>query len=77
MIEFPVDKESKRLGKAPTHVCPRCGEWWDVERAGSDEWFVTAHDNENGLMAKVWTEASDLPVCPVDAASLHDFCIVD
>ncbi len=64
-------------GNVPTHVCPRCGEWWDVEDGGCDTWFVTAHDNDSSLSAKVWAEAATIPVCPMDAATLKRFDIMD
>ncbi len=59
----------------PTHVCPRCGEWWDVEGGGVDTWYVAAHDTEVDLSSKVWTEAASAPVCPDDSETLSRFCI--
>ncbi len=77
MTESPMRQDPRPSGSGPTHVCPQCGEWWDVEDGGCDTWFVSAHDNENSLTAKVWTEAASIPVCPLDATSLHGFNIVD
>ncbi len=39
--------------------------------------FVSSHDDESSLTAKVWTEAASTPVCPLDAMTLHGFNIVD
>ncbi len=69
--------ESRHVRHMPTHVCPHCGEWWDVENGGHDTWFVSPHDTENGLATKVWTEAARVPICPLDTATLDDFKIVD
>lgn len=63
--------------KLPSHICPQCGEWWDVESGGCDTWFVEPHDNDGRLIAKVWTEASQEPVCPLDAFTLKCFCIAE
>lgn len=59
----------------PSHVCPRCGEWWDVEQDKHGTWFVAVHDNESPLSAKVWAEEADEPVCPEDSCSLDTFKI--
>ncbi len=67
--------ESRQVHAGPTHVCPRCGEWWDVENAGYDTWFITAHDNDGGLSASVWTEAARMPICPLDTTTLDQFRI--
>ena len=60
----------------PSHICPSCGEWWDVERVGHDTWFVSLHGNELNLSAQVWTEAANAPVCPLDTAALDRFNII-
>ena len=59
----------------PTHVCPKCGEWWDVEPNGHDSWLVSAHDNEHTLAVKVWWEEARVPVCPEDTCDLTLFNI--
>jgi hypothetical protein len=64
-------------GHGPTHVCPRCGEWWDVEGGGMDLWYVAIHDNEEAVSSQVWTETAIAPVCPEDQATLSSFCIID
>ncbi len=69
--------ESKHVNHAPTHVCPRCGEWWDVETGGYDTWLISRRDNEGGLAATVWTESARVPVCPLDTTTLDEFRIVD
>jgi hypothetical protein len=60
----------------PTHVCPRCGEWWDVEREARERWLVSVHDNEAPLISKVWAEEASQPVCPVDTCVLDTFNIM-
>ncbi len=75
--ESPMTGQPRPFGNNPTHVCPNCGEWFDVENGGCDTWFVSAHDNESGLSAHVWAEAASTPVCPLDATTLHRFDIVD
>ncbi len=65
-------EDSERL---PSHACPSCGEWFEVENGGRDRWFVSPYDNESGLEATVWTEAGSDPLCPFDATTLNDFKI--
>ena len=60
----------------PSHVCPCCGEWWDVENGGHDTWFVSIHETQACLSAQVWTEAASIPVCPLDTATLDRFNII-
>ncbi len=62
-------------GHGPSHACPRCGEWFEVESEGHDTWFVSPYDNEGGLSAAIWTEATHDPLCPFDAATLDLFAI--
>ncbi len=59
----------------PTHVCPKCGEWWDVECCGFEQWTVSAHDNEARLAVMVWSEYANQPICPDDTAALIQFSI--
>ncbi len=61
----------------PTHVCPRCGEWWDVLSGEYNTWLVSAHDNEETCLSKVWTEAASEPICPLDTETLRLFAIID
>ncbi len=69
--------EGRQVKTAPTHVCPHCGEWWDVVRDTFDIWVVTAYANDPELKSKVWTEAARAPVCPVDTRWLKEFKIVN
>ncbi len=64
-------------GHGPSHACPRCGEWFEVEREGREIWLVSPYDNEGGLAAIVWTEAAGRPLCPLDAEMLDEFMIAD
>jgi hypothetical protein len=59
----------------PTHVCPRCGEWWDVEQEAGEKWLVAAHDKEATLTSKVWAEEAREPVCPAVTCVLDTFNI--
>ncbi len=68
---------SRRVKIGPTHVCPRCGEWWDVETGGYDTWFVSTFGEDGNLASKVWTEAARTPICPLDTATLDEFRITD
>ncbi len=61
----------------PSHICPNCGEWWDVQRDGCDTWLLATHDYDAGLTATVWRVASCVPICPIDGYSLQVFCIDD
>ncbi len=61
----------------PTHVCPRCGEWWDVEQGGRDLWFVSAYARDVTVCSTTWTEACCDPICPLDTTTLHCFSIID
>lgn len=61
---------------APTHVCPRCGDWWDVEADGHERWKVSVHENEGSLTGKVWWEEAKVPVCPADTCDLDFFNII-
>ncbi len=65
------------MNHGPTHVCPNCGEWFDVEPGGHDTWFVTECENESALAAHTWAEAAQRPVCPLDTTALKIFEIVD
>ena len=69
--------QPEHLKHGPTHVCPRCGEWWDVEGGEKDTWYVVAHDNEDLASCKVWTETAATPICPDDQAKLSRFCIAE
>ncbi len=64
-----------RQTQGPTHACPVCGEWFDVEHEGRDTWFVSPYENEAGLGASVWTEAANTPVCPFDSSRLETLAI--
>jgi hypothetical protein len=59
----------------PTHVCPRCGEWWDVEQEAHENWLVANLENEAPLVSKVWAEEACEPVCPMDTCVLCSFNI--
>ncbi len=69
--------QKAKVNSIPTHACPRCGEWFDVERQGPDQWGVTPHDNEKENAVQEWAEAATQPLCPFDAEALHEFIIVD
>ncbi len=61
--------------RLPSHACPRCGEWFDVENDGHETWVVSPYDSEDDLSATVWTEAARDPLCPFDSTTLDDFKI--
>ncbi len=61
----------------PSHVCPYCGEWWDVDKSGVDTWSVVEHNGTDPIMAGAWTEVMTDPVCPLDAHGLNEWLIVD
>ncbi len=61
--------------RGPSHACPHCGEWFDVEGDGRQTWLVSQYGNDEELTATVWTEAADKPLCPLDAAELDEFKI--
>ncbi len=63
---------SERL---PSHACPSCGEWFDVENDGYNTWIVSPYASQDELSAAVWTEAARDPLCPFDATALIDFKI--
>lgn len=71
--EEPSVSPDRRL---PTHVCPRCGEWYDVTYDPNERLFyVEVHDPEGILMSKIWSETTSEPVCPSDAVTLQEWLI--
>ncbi len=46
--------------QSPSHVCPRCGEWWTVELIDQDAWRVLRYSDHT----RCWTELVPEPVCP-------------
>ncbi len=75
MDRFEKASRPDKLRQGPTHACPDCGEWFEVEQASRGVWMVSNCDNEGSLAVQVWTEAAHAPVCPFDAATLEDFLI--
>ena len=57
-----MEHKTKRTA-LPTHVCPKCGEWWDVYRDGNGNFIVNWHyaRTENDLN---WMESTEKPFCP-------------
>ncbi len=46
--------------RAPSHICPECGEWWVAEPAGQDKWVVIRY----GDHTYTWGEIAMIPLCP-------------
>ncbi len=67
--------QSEKVNVNPTHACPICGEWFEVEENGRALWSVSPCDNEGELSVQVWAEAAEMPLCPFDASTLEDFLI--
>ncbi len=59
--------------RAPTHVCPACGEWWMVEPLAQDKWTVFRY----GDHTRCWKESAILPVCPDCQCAVLDFWSID
>ncbi len=69
--------QSEKVSLHPTHACPVCGEWFEVEEHSRSNWLVSPCNNEDDLAAQVWAEAADAPLCPFDAATLEQFLIAE
>lgn len=46
--------------RAPSHICPQCGEWWMVEPIEENIWNVVRYSDHT----RSWNELVFAPVCP-------------
>ncbi len=69
--------QSEKISLGPTHACPVCGEWFEVEEYRRNTWLVSPFNNEDDFSAQVWAEAADMPLCPYDASALERFLITE
>lgn len=60
------------LGNYPTHMCPKCGEWFDVKKLSAQGWGVMNHTD-----GTLWAEAAVTPICPYDTSALEPWLISD
>lgn len=59
------------------YTCPCCREWWDVEQEGEDGFLVLEHDNSLSMVAQVYSESSNVPLCPKCGQAMALFLIDD
>lgn len=60
--------------RAPSHFCPKCGEWWVVEPVEQDIWSVMRFCDHT----RMWNELTFTPVCPdCKSVVLHEWLLDD